>query len=243
MKITVTDTNGSVREADVFSDAGCELMAELWTKVGVHMRLMYEPTWMGIPIIQFPSDIVMLQELVWRLRPDVIIETGVAHGGTAILYASIMEVLGKGKVVGVDLEIRQYNRIALQSHALARRIELIQGSSIDPATVDEVRRRITGAHRVMVALDSNHSYEHVMREMELYAPLVSEDAYLVVMDGLQDLIGDLPHAKPEWQADGPLRAIREWLTRYPQWEADPHYNRMRITCNPSGYLRRKSVAF
>ncbi len=144
MKLKLIAEDG--KEIDAYSDEGYKLVAELWTKVSVQHKLMYEPTWLGIPIIQYPGDVLMMQELIWKLRPEVIVETGFAHGGSAIFYASMLELLGRGKVISVDIEIRQYNRVAVQSHPLSHRIETIEGSSVDPAVVAVVKNRIGDAH-------------------------------------------------------------------------------------------------
>lgn len=226
------------KEIDIYSAEGLSLMADLWTKVSCHNRLMYEPTWLGIPIIQFPEDIVMMQELIWKVRPDVIVETGVAHGGSAVLYASILELIGRGRVIGIDVEIRKYNRIAINSHPLSKRIALIEGSSVDENIIAEIRERVGKDDKVLVVLDSNHSYEHVLKEMELYSRMVSQDSYMVVMDGAQGLVWDIPNGKPEWKEDNPLEAINNFLSKHPEWEADSYYTRMHITSNPTGFLRR-----
>lgn len=233
-----TESDGFKREIDIYSDEGYKLLAELWTKSACQHRIMYEPTWLGIPIIQFPGDIVMMQELIWKVRPDVIIETGIAHGGSAIFYASILELIGKGKVIGIDVEIRQYNKVAIKSHPLSKRIVTIQGSSIDKDIVKKASGMIKDAQRILVTLDSNHSYDHVLTEMEQYSPLVSKDSYLVVMDGAQELVWDIPDGKKQWQQDNPLRAIKDFLKNHPEWEIDPYYNRLLVTSNPCGFLRR-----
>jgi cephalosporin hydroxylase len=237
MKVKLTNGDFS-QEVDLYSQEGLELVTQLWTKVSAEFRVMYEPTWLGIPIIQYPNDIVMIQELIWKVRPDVIIETGVAHGGSAILYASILELIGKGKVIAVDIEIRKYNEVAIKSHPLSKRITLIEGSSVDPDVVSDVTSRIRNEDTVLVLLDSNHSYEHVLKELELYSPLVSADSYLVAMDGAQEMVWDIPSGKKEWKDDNPLIAIREFLKKNPDWEVDPSYNRLLITSSPEGFLRR-----
>src|SRR5664279_3126025 len=126
------------REIDIYSPEGFDVLANLWTRSGWQRRLSYEVTWLGIPIIQLPEDILMVQELIWKIRPDVIIESGVAHGGALVLYASILELLGRGRVIGLDIEIRKYNRLAIESHPMARRIDLVEGSSTASATVEAV---------------------------------------------------------------------------------------------------------
>ena len=239
MIISVTSENGEVREADLYSREGLRLVTELWIKSSFHHKVMYEPTWLGVPIIQYPNDMVLMQELIWKLRPDVIVETGVAHGGSAVLYASILELLGKGEVIGVDIEIRKHNRLAINSHPLSRRIELVEGSSTAPEMIDEIRSRIPTRGEVLVVLDSNHSYEHVISEMELYKEFISPGGYMVVMDGVQEMLSDTPSGNKEWKYNNPLAAIREFLFRHPDWEEDSYYVRTQITCNPSGFLRRK----
>ncbi len=231
--------NDENRDIDLYSPEGLKALTRLWTNVFVHNRLMYEPTWLGIPIIQFPCDLVMMQELIWKVRPDVIVETGIAHGGSAILYASILELLGKGRVIGVDVEIRKYNHLAISSHPLSHRIELIQGSSVDVGIAEEVRKRVHKDEKVLVIFDSNHSFAHVLGEMELYASLVSKDSYMVVMDGTLGLLQDLPDSKPEWSSDNPLRAIHTFLEHHSDWEIDPYYNRLLVTSNPDAFLRRR----
>ena len=239
MIISVTSENGKVREVDLYSLEGMKLLTELWIKSSFHHKIMYEPTWLGIPIIQYSNDIVMMQELIWKLRPDVIVETGVAHGGSAVLYASLLELLGKGKVIGVDIEIRKHNRLAINSHPLSRRIDLVEGSSTAPEMIDEIRSRIPTKGKVLVVLDSNHSYEHVISEMELYKEFISPGGYMVVMDGVQEMLSDTPSGNIEWKHDNPLAAIREFLSRHSDWKDDPYYTRTHITCNPSGFLRRR----
>ncbi len=238
LKAKLVDENGS--EIDIYSEEGLQLMAELWTKVSVQHKIMYEPTWLGIPVIQYPGDMVMMQELIWKVRPEVIVETGLAHGGTAVLHVSLLELLGRGKVISVEIDIRQYNKVAIKSHPLSHRIEMVQGSSVDPETVAEVTRRIGDGRKVLVTLDSNHSCDHVLKELEFYSPLVSEASYIVAMDGAQALVHDIPRGKAEWRDDNPLRAIHTFLERHPEWEIDPYYNRLLVTSNPDAFLRRRA---
>ena len=233
-----TEIDNYSNEVDIYSEEGLRLIAELWMRVSCQYKLMYEPTWLGIPIIQYPNDIVMMQELIWKIRPDVIIETGIAHGGSAILYASILELLGKGEIIAIDVEIRKQNRLAINSHPLSKRISLIEGSSLDKGVINEVKSKIKGDDEVLVVLDSNHSYKHVLSEMKLYARLVTSDSYLVVMDGLQADVWDIPSGKKEWKDDNPLRAIKDFLKENSDWVEDKYYNRLLVTSNPSGFLRR-----
>lgn len=226
------------RELDIYTPEGFKVLANLFTRSGWHQKISYEPTWLGIPIIQTPEDILMLQELIWKVRPDVIVECGVAHGGAVVLYASILELLGKGHVIGVDVEIRKYNRLALQSHPLSERFTLIEGSSIDPAVLDRVRELIRPDDRVMVMLDSNHSAAHVANELKLYAPLVTLDSYLVVFDGVMQVLTDAPTGSPAWDTDNPWQAVQSFLETNDQFQIDPYYNRLQVTHCPGGFLKR-----
>lgn len=237
-RITLTSEAGTQTE-ELFTPAGRDLVAGLWLQLSAQYRLMYDLTWMGIPVIQLPGDIVMMQELIWRIRPDVIVECGLAHGGSAILYASILELTGKGIVLGVDVEVRQYNRLAIESHPLAHRIRIIEGSSIDPSTVARVHAACAGARTVLAVLDSNHSAPHVRAELEAYHSLVTPGSYAVVMDGAQALVAGIPAARPEWKQSHPLTAIAEFLEAHPEFAEDPRYTRTLVTSNPRGFLRRK----
>jgi len=223
---------------DVYSREGLDLLGNLWIKSAAQHRLMYEPTWLGRPVIQLPTDIVAMQELIWKLQPDVIVETGVAHGGSLVLSASILELIGKGKVVGVDIEIRPHNRAAIEAHPLKYRIELIEGSSIAADTMAAVRAAVGSAGTVLVMLDSNHTESHVLQELELYSPLVTPGSYIVAHDGAQAWVWDIPSGKPEWKDDHPLGAIHKFLARHPEFSNDPHWTRWGITSSPDGFLKR-----
>ena len=239
---TKSDDGSEHREVDLYSAEGLALAAELWLKASCHHRIMYEPTWMGIPIIQYPTDMVMMQELLWKVRPDFVIEAGVAHGGSCVLHASILELIGKGQVIGIDVEIRKYNETAIKNHSMSKRIQLIEGSSVDPVTITAVKKFVTPGSRCVVVLDSNHSYEHVKKEIALYKDFVGADGYLIVMDGAQEWAASLPNGKPDWASDNPLRAIREFIeAENGSWVIDNHYNRMHITSSPMGFLKRNDT--
>jgi cephalosporin hydroxylase len=235
--IQVHAANGA-RDLDIYSPEGFKAISQLFTRSGWQQKISYEVTWLGIPIIQTPEDIVMMQELIWKVRPDVIIECGVAHGGALMLYASILELLGKGRVIGVDNEIRKYNRLALQSHPMSRRYTLIEGSSIEDETLDRVKAMIQPDDRVMVALDSNHSKQHVARELEVYGPLVTPDSYMVVFDGVMEILTDAPNGSPGWNSDNPWHAVKEFLASHREFEVDRYYNRLQVTYCPDGFLKR-----
>jgi len=236
-QLTISDSTGSTT-VDLYSDAGLAAVSALWTKLSVHHRLMYQAHWLGVQIIQLPTDILVLQELIWAVRPDVIVECGVAHGGSLVLYASVLELIGKGKVVGVDVEIRPHNRKIIEAHPLAGRITLIEGSSIAPATVAAVRSQVGTAGTVMVLVDSNHTTDHVYAELQAYADLVTPGSYFVVMDGAQALVSDVPGGKPEWKESSPLHALERFLRERSDFEVDENCTRFGITSNTRGYLRR-----
>ncbi|HXW77153.1 MAG TPA: cephalosporin hydroxylase family protein [Candidatus Eremiobacteraceae bacterium] len=202
-------------------------------------RYSYNFTWLGRPIIQYPQDIVALQEIIWRVRPDAIVETGIAHGGSTVLFASMLELLGgDGRVIAIDVDIRPHNRAAIERHPLAPRIDLIEGSSIDPVIAGRVAARTQGRSSVMVVLDSDHTHDHVRAELGLYAPLVTPESYLVVMDTVIEQLP--PFADRSWGAgNNPMTAVREFLTTTDRFMVDTDIEqKLLITAAPSGYLRR-----
>jgi cephalosporin hydroxylase len=188
-----------------------------------------------------PPDIVVLQEIIWETRPQLVIETGVARGGSLVLSASILQLIGDGRVLGIDIDIRAHNREAIESHPLAHRIEMIEGSSVDETVLAEVRRAADGVERVMVVLDSNHTHAHVLAELRAYAPLVTVGQYLVVADTFVEDIPSQQHrpGRPWGPGDNPATALREWLADTDAFEPDPFVNaKLLVTASPGGYLRR-----
>lgn len=236
---TLTLDTGTERSTvDLYSREGLDLLSNLWIKAGAEHRMMYEPTWLGRPIIQFPMDIVAVQELLWEVKPDVVVETGIAHGGSAVLSASILELIGKGKVVAVDIDIRAHNRKAIEEHPMSRRIEMIQGSSIADDTMAAVRAAVGNAKTVVVFLDSNHSEAHVFRELELYGELVTPGSYLVAHDGAQAWVAEIPRGNASWKADHPLTAIHRFVAEHPEYTIDERWTRLGITSSPDGWLKK-----
>jgi cephalosporin hydroxylase len=231
--------DGEQRELDIYTDEGFEVLSNLWLRSGWQKKFSYELTWLGIPVIQLPEDVLLMQELVWKVRPDVVVECGVAHGGALVLYASVLELLGKGRVVGVDVEIRKYNRLAIESHALSHRISLIEGDSVAPETLAKVRAHVRPSDRVLVVLDSLHTREHVAAELEAYAPLVTPSSYLIVFDGVMSVVADAPNAGVDWETDNPLTAVEDFLATNPTFERDATYGRLGVTYCPAGFLRRR----
>jgi cephalosporin hydroxylase len=240
-KLTL-DNGGELTTVDLYSREGLEFLSNLWIKAAAEHKVMYEPTWLGRPIIQFPSDVVAIQELLWKIQPDVVIETGIAHGGSLVLSASILQLMGKGKVIGVDIEIRPQNREAIEAHPLSHRIEMIEGSSIAEGTVEAVRQAVGDAKTVIVFLDSNHSEFHVLKELELYSPFVSPGSYIVAHDGAQGWVWEIPRGKPGWKVDNPLNAINKFLACHQEFSNDPDPTRFAITSSPDGWLKKATGA-
>lgn len=239
------DENGSSRALDLYGKEAYELIADIWLKTSWNQKYSYTFTWMGRPIIQHPEDMIRLQEVIYTLKPDVIIETGVAHGGSLIYYAAILEAIGRGRVVGVDIEIRPHNRRALEAHEMFKRIKLVEGSSIDPAVVAEATSGIQKHDTVLIILDSNHSKAHVAAELEAYAPFVTVGSYIVATDGLMKDLHDVPRGQPGWKDDNPTAAAIEFAAAHdnfeivqPAWLFNESDLDKVITGWPSAYVQR-----
>ena len=216
-------------------------LTQEWLTATTRYEYSYHFTWLGRPIIQFPQDIVATQEIIWRVRPDLIIETGIARGGSLIFSASLLELLGgDGLVVGVDLDIREHNRVEIEHHPLAKRIRMIQGSSVDESVVHQVQAYAEGRSTVLVMLDSNHTHEHVLRELQLYAPFVTPGSYLIVYDTIVEQMPDDMYPNRPWRrGDNPLTAVKEFLAQNADFEVDHEVEKkLLITVAPGGYLRR-----
>jgi cephalosporin hydroxylase len=243
--VIVTEANGAESRIPLYSKEGFELISRLWLKVGWNQKYTYTFSWFGRPIIQLPDDLIRIQEVIHAVAPDVIIETGVAHGGSLVYYATLCAALGRGRIIGVDLEIRPHNRRAIEQHPLASSIALIEGNSVAPEIVDRVRREIAGARSVLVLLDSNHSRAHVRAELEAYAPLVTAGSYIVATDGVMQFVADTPRGKPEWSSDNPVEAVADFLRTHdefvleqPAWPFNESDLTQNVTHWPQAYLRR-----
>ncbi len=218
--LRVEDAEGQ-REMALHSPEAFEVLSREWLRVGWGQRYSYRFSWLGRPLIQLPQDLMRMQELIVAQRPDLLIETGVAHGGSLVFHASLFELLGHGRVVGVDVEIRPHNREAIETHPLAGRISLIEGDAIAEEIVARVRDHVRPDERVMVILDSNHTKAHVAGELAAYSDFVSPGQYLVVEDGSMRDLHDVPGGDPSWIHDNPLEAAREFLTARPDFELAP----------------------
>ena len=239
------DEDGTTETIPLYSTDGFEKLSELWLKVGWNQKHVYTFTWLGRPIIQLPDDMIRIQEVLHHVQPDVIVECGVAHGGSLVYYASLCKLAGRGRIVGIDIEIRTHNREAIEAHPLADLITLIEASSTEPETVAAAAAQIRPGEKVLVILDSNHTREHVRAELEAYAPFVSVDSYVVVFDGIMRLAADTPRGHPEWTEDNPVSAIDEFVRSHaefvveqPPWPFNESELRSNVTHSPRGYLRR-----
>lgn len=216
---TVTCDDGAGRAAGtgLYTARAFELISEQWLKVGWAQRYSYGFTWLGRPIIQLPEDLVRVQELIYGVGPDVIVETGIAHGGSLVFYASLCKLMGRGRVVGVDVEIRPHNRAAIEGHPLSPYVTLIEGDSTAPETVAAVKGLLRPGETVLVVLDSNHTRAHVLAELEAYAPLVTPGSYAVVTDGIMERLAGVPGAPAEWAWDNPKAAAAEFARQHPDY--------------------------
>lgn len=221
------------------------LISEVWLRAGWDNKYVYSFTWMGRPMIQLPEDMLRLQEVIYAVKPDVIIETGIAHGGSLVFYASLFKAMGKGRVIGVDIEIRPHNRAAIDAHELRPYITLIEGSSIAPDIVDQVASQVAADETVMVLLDSNHTKEHVLAELKTYSPLVTVGSYIVAMDGIMERLPGARRTQEDWTWNNPRRAALDFVEANPEFVIEePRFQfnegtvTERVTYWPSGFIRR-----
>lgn len=229
------------RIAGFADDAEFRALSQRWRTMALERKYMNNFSWLGRPMIQLPMDAMAMQELIWTVKPDLVIETGVAHGGSVVLSASMLELLGQGEVLGVDIEIRAHNRHAIESHPLAHRIRLIEGSSVAPEVVAQVRAAAAGKQRVLVFLDSNHTHDHVLAELNAYADLVSVGSYCVVFDTfVEDMPEDYVWTDRPWgKGDNPKTAVWEYLRSHPEFLIDKSIeDKLLVTSAPDGFLRR-----
>jgi cephalosporin hydroxylase len=233
------------RRTSFWSDEGFELLTDLWVKSGWNQKHNYTFTWFGVPVIQLPEDMIRYQEVVCTVKPDVIVETGIAHGGSLVYSATLCRMLGKGRVIGVDIEIRPHNRVRLEAHPLIGMITMFEGSSVDPGIVGKVRAEIAPGETVMVVLDSNHTYAHVAAELEAYAPMVTPGSYIVATDGIMRDLAGTPRGRPEWTADNPAQAAHDFVARNPDfvieqpaWAFNESTLSKNITHWPDAWIRR-----
>ena len=193
------------------------LISRAWVRCGWDTKYVYSFSWMGRPVIQLPEDMLRIQEVIYRVKPDVIIETGVAHGGSLIFYASLFEAMGRGRVIGIDIEIRPHNRAAIEAHEMFPRITLVEGSSVAPEVVAQVGALVAPGETVLVLLDSNHTKAHVLAELEAYGPFVTPGSYIVATDGIMKEVVGAPRTSPDWSWNNPLDAAAEFAASHPEF--------------------------
>ena len=236
----------AARDAANGGDAPLQAATRQFMATSIAAKYSYNFSWLGRPIIQYPQDIVAMQELIWSLQPDLIVETGIAHGGSLIFSASMLELNAAcggpkdARVVGVDIDIRAHNRAAIEAHPMMRRITMIEGSSVAPEIVAAIRAHIVGKKSVLVCLDSNHTHDHVLAELEAYAPMTTVGSYCVVFD---TIVEDLPQAlsgdRPWGPGDNPKTAVHKYLATHSEFEIDRRIDRqLLIGVAPEGYLKR-----
>ncbi|MBK9271789.1 MAG: cephalosporin hydroxylase family protein [Saprospiraceae bacterium] len=202
-------------------------------------KYSYNFNWMGRPIIQYPQDMIAMQEIIWDLKPDLIIETGIAHGGSLIYYASIMELIGHGEILGIDIDIREHNKAEILRHPMAKRISMIQGSSVDQAIIQQVKDIAKGKQKIMVCLDSNHTHEHVLAELQNYHSFVSVGSYLVVFDTIIERMPKAMYDRPWDVGNNAMTAVDEFMKTNDQFIIDEQLDlKLLISVAPRGYLKK-----
>lgn len=241
----LTESGNKKIEFDLYSKEAFELLSLQWVKIGWSLKYPYTFSWFGRPVIQLPEDMIRVQEVIYRVKPDVIIETGVAHGGSLIFYASLCKAIGRGRVIGVDVEIRPHNRRAIESHDLFAYITLIEGSSTDMKIVSNVKSSVKKGESVLIVLDSNHTKQHVSDELDAYHDMVTPGSYIVATDGIMKDLTDVPGGKPDWDRNHPAAAASEFSQRHPEfvleqpaWPFNESGLRENITHWPGAWLRR-----
>jgi cephalosporin hydroxylase len=227
------------------SKEGFELISKIWLRATWDAKYVYTFTWMGRPIIQLPDDLIRLQELIWQLKPDVIIETGVAHGGSLIFHASLLQIIGHGRVIGVDIEVRPHNRRAIEEHKLASTITLVEGSSIAPETIERVKSLVAPGDRVLVILDAKHTKDHVLTELAAYSPLVNVGSYILACDGIMELVEGAPRSGQDWSWNNPRRAALQFVEQHPEFRLEEPklpfcegVSAARVSYWPDSYIKR-----
>ncbi len=244
-KTLAIETSDERNTVPLYSKDAFEIISRQWLKMGWNEKYVYTFSWMGRPIIQLPEDMIRIQEVIYRIKPDVIIETGVAHGGSLIYYASLCKAMEKGRIIGIDIEIRPHNRTAMENHELTSYITLIEGDSTDDAIVNQVKALVNPNETVLVILDSNHVKQHVLKELNAYSPLVTKGSYIVATDGFMKYLHDVPRGDPKWIWDNPTEAALEFVgdnpkfvIEQPEWAFNESELDENITHWPGAYLRR-----
>jgi cephalosporin hydroxylase len=244
-KFLTIESEENTKKVDLYSKEAFEIISDQWIKIGWNEKYMYTFTWLGRPIIQLPEDMIRMQEVIYNLRPDVIVETGIAHGGSLVFYASICKMMERGRVIGVDVEIKPQNKKAIEEHILSNYITLIEGDSVAEDIVSQVKDLIKANERVLVILDSCHSKEHVLKELEAYSNLVNAGSYIVATDGVMRSLYEVPRGAKEWIFDNPYEAAlefteshKEFVIEQPKWLFNESKLEKNITHWPGAWIKR-----
>ena len=243
--VVVTDGKNKKIEYNIGSIEAFSIISKLWLRSGWDTKYVYSFSWLGRPIIQLPEDMIKIQEVIYRVKPDVIIETGIAHGGTLVFFASLCKAINRGRVIGIDIEIRPHNRKAIEEHELFEYITLVEGNSIDEHIVNSVKAMMKPGERGFVLLDSNHSKQHVLAELNAYSDLVATDSYIVAEDGIMGSLVGAPRSSEDWSWNNPKAAAEEFVKSHDDFiieEPEFPFNEglicERVTYWPSAFLRR-----
>lgn len=243
--LVIVESKDGEKSYNIGSPEAFDIISDLWLRTGWDNKYTYSFTWMGRPLIQLPDDMLRLQEVIYNIKPDVIVETGIAHGGSAIFYASLCKAMDKGRVVSVDIEIRSHNRKAIEEHPLSSYITMFEGSSTDQNIVNQVKNQIKDNETVLIFLDSNHTKEHVLEELKLYSALVSKGSYIVAMDGIMEKVVGAPRTNPDWTWNNPKQAAIDFVKNNTDFEiVEPEFEfnegtvKNRVTYWPSAFIKR-----
>ena len=233
------------KKFNLFSKNSFDIISNFWKLLGWKLKYSYTFTWLGRPIIQTPEDLIRVQELIFKIKPYQIVETGIAHGGSIIYYASLLKILGLGKIIGVDIDIRKKNLKAINDHFLKKSIHLIEGSSINKETINIVKKKLTKNKKTLVILDSNHSKDHVLEELRLYSEFVTKNSYIIVCDGIMQELDQFPGIPKSWNEDNPIAAIKiflkenkNFILEEPKWLFNESKLNKSISYWPKGFLKR-----
>ena len=241
----ITEQDGTTQVYPMDSEDAFNIISKAWLRCGWDNKYVYSFTWLGRPIIQLPDDLIRIQEIIYKIKPDIIIETGVAHGGGLIFYASLCKAMNKGRIVGVDIEIRKHNRKAIEEHELFPYITLIEGDSTDPEVVSHVKGHVKQNETAIILLDANHNKSHVMNELKAYSDLLNVGSYIVVMDGIMKYLVGAPRSEPDWDWNNPMDAAIEFTDKNPNFvieEPEFDFNegnvKKRVTYWPNAFIKR-----
>jgi cephalosporin hydroxylase len=246
--VHVLKDDGSIERTHSLASAeGFDVVSRHWLRATWDAKYVYSFSWLGRPIIQLPDDLMRIQEVIFEIKPDVVVETGVAHGGSLIFHAGLLKAIGRGRVIGIDIEIRPHNRKAIEAHFLADMITLVEGSSTALETVQIVKDLIKPGEKVLVILDSNHKKDHVLRELELYGDLVSPGSYILATDGIMEIVAGGPRTEPDWSWNNPRQAAHEFVKTAPGFELaamspqgfNESLTNQWVTYFPDGLIRKK----